>query len=322
MDENLLGYLLKSLEPDEHRAVEDHLQAHPEARAKLELLERAAAPLAADAEEAALPPGLTLNTLARIAEHKCRPLPAAPRMPVSQFSPGGRPWMRRADVLAAAALLVIVGGLALPALTRAYLNRDRVACENNLKNVWASLQEYSEHTPDHAFPMVEAKGPRSVAGVFVPLLHDAGTFGSATLVGCPAVAADREAPSGVSMADLEAAYNRDEQEFDRLGRDLAGGYAYTLGYRNGPVLVGLCAKDPGTLPIVADLPAGGGNSPNHGGYGQNVLYIGGNVRWCVQRNVGEAGDDIYLNKHNFLSAGENRSDTVLGPGDARPSAPE
>ena len=72
MDENLVGYLLKSLEPDEQHAVEAHLETHPDARAKLELLERALAPLSADAEEPEPTPGLALTTLARIAEHKCR----------------------------------------------------------------------------------------------------------------------------------------------------------------------------------------------------------------------------------------------------------
>ena len=68
-------------------------------------------------------------------------------------------------------------------------------------------------------------------------------------------------------------------------------------------------------------PAGLGMTPGarrHGGAGQNVLYIGGNVRWCVQRTVGQDRDDIYVNKFNLLRAGEGRSDTVLGPGDARP----
>lgn len=320
MDENLLGYLLKSLEPDEQRAVEAHLEGHQASRAKLELLERAVAPLAADAEQAEPPADLVVGTLARIAEHKCKPLPAAPRVPVSQYSPSGRPRVRRADLLAAAVLLVIVGGLSLPALMRAYEKRDRIACENNLKTVWSALQEYSDRTPDHAFPKVEAQGPQSVAGVFVPVLRESGTLAPAMLVSCPAIAPPAGAAS-ISLADLKAAYLRDEDEFDRLSRDVAGGYAYSLGYRNGDNLVGLCANDPGTLPIVADLPAGLGNSANHGGSGQNVLYIGGNVRWCVNRTVGEAGDDIYVNKHNVLGAGEDRSDTVLGPGDAHPTAP-
>jgi hypothetical protein len=317
MDENLVGYLLKALEPDEQAAVEAHIEAHPEARAKLELLERALAPLAADAEETEVRPGLAMATLARIAEHKCRPLPAAPGAPRSQVVPSG--WrLRRADVAAAAAVLLVAAGITLPAVLFARQQVERVECQNNLKNSWQALQAFADQSPDHAFPKIEAEGPRSVAGAFVPMLHDAGMFSGPVLVSCPSRPV-QAMPAGVSLADLNAAYATNQEEFNRLARNLSGGYAYTLGYRNGPALVGLTANDPDSLPIMADLPAGNGNSPNHGGTGQNVLYIGGHVRWCVQRTVGEAGDDIYVNKHNYLSAGEGRSDTVLGPGDARPA---
>jgi hypothetical protein len=323
MDENLVGYLLKVLEPEEQSAVEAHLEGNADARGKVELLERVLAPLAADAEGPTPPSGLTLATLARIAEHKCRPAAPPPAPPRTSLAPtGGWLRLRRADVFAAAALLVIVGGLALPILLESRKERDRVECENNLRTVWGALAEYSGRTPDQAFPMVEEHGPKSVAGAFVPILHDAGLLTDTHLVNCPARPVQAQ-PTNVTLADLESAYKNDAEDFARLGRDLAGGYAYSLGYRNGQQLVGLHATDPGTLPILADLPAGGGNSLNHGGSGQNVLYIGGNVRWCVLRTVGESGDDIYVNKHNFLRAGEGRSDTVLGPGDARPAdAPE
>ncbi len=317
MDENLVGYLLKSLEPDEQRAVEAHLEAHPESRAKLEQLERALAPLAADAEDPEPPPGLALAALARVAEHKCRPLPAAPR-PVRE-QPAATGWfrLRRADALAAAALLVVAAGLALPALVRVYEARDRAACAENLHQVWGALAAYSDQRPGRPFPMVESSGPRSVAAVFVPLLRDAGTLDGTFRVACPA----RPEPTPVanaSLADLEAAYQRGGEEYGRLARNLAGGYAYSLGYRDGATLAGLRAGDDNALPVVADFSPGDGNSPNHGGTGQNVLYIGGNVRWCAARTVGFAGDDIYVNKHNQIHAGEGRVDTVLGPGDASP----
>ena len=71
---------------------------------------------------------------------------------------------------------------------------------------------------------------------------------------------------------------------------------------------------------MADRPhdGGRGNSPNHGGAGQNVLYIGGQVRWCVGPNVGVGRDDIYLNLNNRVLAGEQHFDSVLGPSDATP----
>ena len=52
---------------------------------------------------------------------------------------------------------------------------------------------------------------------------------------------------------------------------------------------------------------GGGNSINHGG-GQNVLFVGGHVRWCTQPTVGVENDHIYLNQRRVIQAGVRRSD--------------
>ena len=57
---------------------------------------------------------------------------------------------------------------------------------------------------------------------------------------------------------------------------------------------------------------------NHGGSGQNVLYVGGHVRWAAQPTVGEEGDNIYVNRLNRVGAGVCRPDSVLGASDARP----
>ena len=70
---------------------------------------------------------------------------------------------------------------------------------------------------------------------------------------------------------------------------------------------------------MADAPAGGspflGNSANHGGEGQNVLFLDGHMVFCKTRNVGIEGDDIYLNRAGRQAAGLDAKDAVLG-GDA------
>ena len=49
-----------------------------------------------------------------------------------------------------------------------------------------------------------------------------------------------------------------------------------------------------STPILADRPPaqGWGNSPNHGGTGQNVLFVGGNVGFFTTRTVGPENDEI------------------------------
>jgi prepilin-type processing-associated H-X9-DG protein len=79
-----------------------------------------------------------------------------------------------------------------------------------------------------------------------------------------------------------------------------------------------------SMPLVADRPPYGigqgaiGNSPNHNGWGQNVLYQDGHAGYWKTRNVGYAGDDIYLNKDLKVGAGKDRRDSVLGGSAAQP----
>ncbi len=317
MDENLVGYVLKALDAREEAAVEAHLRAHPEARARLEALERALAPLAADAEAPQPPPGLALGALARVAEVRCRELPPAPPPSRHQLLPGGRRWGRRADLAVAAVLLILVGGLSLPGLVHQWRLYQRQACAENLRKFWGGLEAYGDQH-EGQFPNVEERGPRAVAGIFVPALRDAGVLPEGVSATCPA--AGRRAPAAYSVADLEALYQTSRPDFDAAARQLAAGYAYSLGYREGGTHYGLTRSSGDGLPIVADVqPFRDGNSVNHGGAGQNVLYIGGNVRWCTERTVGVDRDDIYLNREYQVLAGVNRTDTCLGPANASPA---
>src|SRR5262245_15974839 len=190
MEENLVGYLLHSLDPDTHRQVEEYLLDHPEARGRLELLRRALDPLAADADDAP-PPGLWVRTLAHVARHQCRQpevvqsapprpspnrvLPRAPWPRPAQGAGAARSLLRRADVLVAAVLLLVVGGVALTWVGRSWYNQHVYACQNNLRQLHQALWAYSDQH-DGEFPRVEAQPPRNVAGIFAPALNDSGVL--------------------------------------------------------------------------------------------------------------------------------------------------
>jgi hypothetical protein len=319
MEENLVGYLLKALDDDTHRQVEACLRESPELRARLELLRRALAPLAVDRQAPEPRPGLVLSTLARVAEYRCRKLPDAPPPPRGQSAPLARSWMRRADALVAALLLVVLGGIGLSFVL--HLWRDyygRTACQENLLRLWMGLQRYCD-VHDGNFPKVEEKGPHGVAGIFVPVLGDNGMLGADVSVGCPAQG--RQPPHHRSVREMEELYARDPVAFRMEARRLAGGYAYTLGYVDASGYHGLRRDLGDHFPIVADRLdfLTQTNSANHGGRGQNVLYIGGHVAWRTNRFAGINGDDIFVNRDNQLLAGKGREDTVLGPGDASPT---
>jgi hypothetical protein len=314
MDEHLIGYLLNALDPVTHQRVEAYLHGHPDARARLALLEEALAPLAEDADDPEPPSNLCGTTLACIAEYRCA-LPVAPRPSSHQRGLPPRRWARPIDWLVAAVLLVLVGGVCVPLLARQWREQQRLACANNLRQFWVALQVYADRS-NNEFPRVEADGPRSIAGVFVPILGDAGLLNEVSIT-CPAQR-QRE-PLPYTLAELEQLYRDAPGRFRTVASNLAGHYAYCLGYEDGQSLRGLRRDTGDGLPILADRSGADAlNSNNHGGAGQNVLYVGGNVRWCAQPTVGLDGDNIYVNHHNRVRAGVCISDTVLGASDARP----
>lgn len=328
MDENLVGYLLKALDAETQREVEASLWKSPELRTRLQLLERSLAPLDADREAPEPGAGLVLSTLARIAEFQCRKLPDAPPPPRSQPVPVSRPWLRRADMLVAALLLIVLGGIGTPFLL--HLWRDyhgRAECRNNLMLIWQGLQTYCD-SHEGNYPRIEAEGPRSAAGIFVPMLGDSGMLSPDFSVACPAQ--ERRRPQQRSVRDMEELYQSNPEAFRFEARQLAGGYAYTLGYRDalgGYHGLNCKAVDSGNLkllPIVADRldTLKQLNSANHGGIGQNVLYLDGHVEWRSNRNAGIGGDDIFVNWDNQVLAGKSREDSVLGSGDASPGPRE
>lgn len=300
MNENLVGYVLESLDPESRREVDDYLAQHPEAQAHLELLRKALEPLAADTDPIEPPSGLWVRTLSRIAEHSCRPLPAAPMNGFSRSESGGRSRWRRADVLVAAGLLLCVGLLIPPGLSLVRDRQDRINCEDNLRRLHGALVDYGEnHNGD--LPMV--RDGNTVAETLMPLLRKASNREDGALP-CPA---------NQRLRGALQAYGP------------AGCYSYSLGFRDDNGLHGLRLGDDGNLPILGDrpfirtnVPFGQlrDNSPNHGG--QNILHVDGHVSFSKQLTAGVNGDDIFHNRNGEVAAGLDHADTVLGTNNDQP----
>jgi prepilin-type processing-associated H-X9-DG protein len=327
MDENLVGYLLKALDPEAEREVEGYLRTHPEARARLDLLRQALQPLAADADGQPAPPrDLRARTLARVAAHQCRNLPRAPLPPRSQVASGRRGW-RRSDLLAAAAVLVSAG-LFIPALaSQVQYHSKRLECANNLRVFGTALTDYADRAPplvrvQHrgTFPVIaELEEPCAVAGAVVPLLRQAGSLPAGANTRCPATG-----PRTSCTHTWDDLQKMDPQEINQYAPKWLDGYAYTLGHWDGN-RVKVHGRQSGRVPVMADGPPpdferlAGANSPNHRGKGQNVLYADGHVEFTPGRAHG--GDDIYLNHDRKVEPGLHLGDAVLGGGGVRVSPP-
>jgi hypothetical protein len=323
MDEQLLGYLIDALEPDERREVESYLQLNPEANEQLENLRLALEPLASDAEPIDPPDGLWLRTLARVGEHNKRPaLPAAPITAGSRALAAPRTWWRRADVLVAASILLCVGLLVPPGITKLRFQAAITACQENLRSLYVALAAYSDHH-NGEFPDVAhaAPPPRNTASVFIPVLRESQLLSENVSIRCPT--ADGQTSSTATLHDVR---HMSPQEFERYVQSMAGCYAYSLGYtdENGVHALRLVADHASFMPILADCPPNDvamgnpGNSAAHEGLGQNVLFIDGHCRFTTVRTVGLKRDDIYLNLDGKVGAGKTDWDAVLGSPDSRP----
>ena len=311
MNDHLLDYLLDRLDKPAKLQVETRLQADESARRQLELLRQALLPLAAD-DEVTAPPHLSARTIARVAEYACRQLPMAPAP--ARTESASRPWWRRADVLVAASLLAVFAGIGIPLIARMRAAPAIAECQENMRKFYFAMRDYED---THKQPFSLEKSPHNVAGIVVPMLQDAGMLASDFSVRCPG-----QGPFQTCSLTLEQIKNMSPEQFAQQAPNLLASYAYTLGYReNGvwhPINRAENTADNSVL-IFADNPPANvitGNSSNHGGRGQNVLFHDGHAQFMTIRTYDR--DDIYLNNDSHVAAGKGARDFVLGNSASKP----
>jgi prepilin-type processing-associated H-X9-DG protein len=322
MDENLIGYLLGTLDPESNRQVEDHLADNPDSAAKLELLRQAIEPLAADKDTIDPPADLSMRTIGLVAQHVVATegsVATAPS-PVADFvralvqkqptSPSTPTYPRRASEASPVTYgrrnLIAAGGLAaalllvgFAAIMTARQTREVLACQNNMR-VWNQGLNAFADVHDNRLPQVR---PDEDVRAAWKKLQDAGAVPVDAVYVCPGVEhSNMGAPAGPSSS----------------GPPLMD-YAYTLGYWDRGQLHGLTrGGENDQFPILADAPERRDREtfPINHRKGQNVLFAGGHVRFCTNPFVGPEvdgkGDDIFFNTSYQPHAGTHRWDCVLG----------
>jgi hypothetical protein len=309
MREELVGYLIDALEPDQRAAVEAQLAVDPHLQRDLEVLRGSLTILQWDREHFDPPAGLAART--------CQFVAMQANTTIAPAVPSASRW-RMADLVVAAGIFIAASMLFFPAIYHSRYSSQVAACENNLRRIGQALAEYSGlHNGN--FP--DLSGRHSAAGVYAVKLMDQGLVSEPEWFVCPgSPLADKIHQFHIpSLKELESA---PREKLVELENSMGGSYGYNLGYvgENGEYqpTKNLHRKN---FAMMADAPVTGTDKPyslNHGGWGQNVLFEDGHVDYLKTCNADGCPDNIFLNDQGRMAAGIHPNDAVIGPSAARP----
>lgn len=308
MNQDLLEYVLNQDEAEQRGVIEARLRADPAAARQVESLRKFLEVLGVDSEQPAPPTDLVIRTIGRVAEYICQHETTTPSQDpliddlMKRMTP--ERWRdvaevldraelpsrgRRADWIVAGSIFAVAVGLLFAGIPYLRQRSDLMGCQNQMRVAYGALESYADRHEGN-YPQVGERPPYQTAASYLTILRDSGSVPGNTVFACPA--AQPKYPAT---------------------------YAYTLGYHtaNGKI-VGLRHNDEdGTdsLAVLADRPSPErvGPNPDHR-YGQNVLYMGGNVRFSTTSMAGPNRDDIYHDWDGQIGAGSNMYDVVLGMG--------
>lgn len=270
-----------------------------------------------DSEDPEPPDGLADRTLDRLLRHAEEPK-------ILEFAPE-RPRFRWADVGVAAAMMLIGLMSLVPAVRHQQMKVDQLACGDNLRQIGLALNQYANSF--HTYPYVDPACPASYVGTAFVLLSDAGLLHDHSTLHCPCESGRVARPN---LPNYPEVLGREQSVPGICRNDVRADYAYHLGVKvdgGPPAALPFGGND--RVPLAADqppfrldspsLPPGAcgeilnGNSLNHGGSGQNVLFSDGRVEWRRIRWISQDDLDIFLNQDKNIRPGVHVKDAVLTP---------
>jgi hypothetical protein len=291
----------------------------PESQKELAALRRQLKSLAILRQDFAPPPGLAERTCRFVAEHRAAPMPAKGRLRPETAPPSWISRMSWLDMAMAATVLVAAGLLIFPAVQNARFRSHLAACQDNLRDLGQSLNQYSQ-THGGYLPAVPSQGKLAAAGIYAPVLAQNGLLTEVNRVICPesSLAARKNGFRVPTYGELELTPSA---KLVDLRPTMGGSYGYNLGYtRNGEYHpTKNLYRD--NFAIMSDAPSINGvnlQSTNHGGRGQNVLFENGSVKFLTATKSPGSNDDIFTNDNGQVAAGLNPNDSVLGSSNTAP----
>jgi hypothetical protein len=305
--QNLFDYHLGQLEPHERTQVETALAQDGTLAERARRLGEHLT-LLLDAGEGPEPPaGLVGRTMYRIAHHEG---PRAMSMP-------GTPSFRWTDLAVAAVVLIAGLGTLLPALGMAKRSRGNLQCVANLMGLGQGLNSFASAHGRYPEPAT----PGSPVGSYMYPLLETNAVSSPAVLSCPS---GKFQTASLAESDWRGWMQTPDRPSAECRAFMKRVYSYNPGYDHGKGHNGPISWEERTAwnhPLSADGPGldqwgrvSPGNSPNHGGRGQYVLYTDGTVRYLTRRSVPE-DRDIYLNDRKQLAYGLHERDSVLFPGE-------
>ena len=351
--EQLLGYLLDALDDSERGSFQRRLIREPDLRGELASVGERLRPLRTAVIEFEPPPGLAERTCRLVTvvsrewetfaprvvsgdllsgtSNRLSRLPhAAGRRTMSEAPtpPGWISRFRLVDLAASAAMLVVAAMLIFPAIGESRFNSRVAACQSRLQDLGVAMADYSDRH-DGYFPRIPAKGKLATAGVYAPLLADAGLLKDSSQLSCPGLGAVRHETFRLPTTDQ--LHSASEEQLADLRPRMGGDFGYTLGYvedgryhntKNlGRSHFALMSDAPGKISDGSyGSPSGAGlQSLNHGGRGQNVLFEDGRVTFVsTGRSAAKDGDHFFTNDDGLIAAGTHRDDSVIAPSNTAP----
>jgi hypothetical protein len=263
MRDDLIGFVLGALEPDEHEAIRQRAEQDRELQRQVQWVERCLQPLAAMRDEVVPPRGLAARTCQHLltvtggaVEEEAR-TPAAWEAalvaPPGEDAPPGGPLTRApawgndrtewsgesrqwtlADFVVAAGVCLAVSCLFFPAISNSRHNMQLAHCTNNMRQLGSSLDDFSR-TAGGYFPVIPPAGNLSFSGVYAAKLAAKGLVSDSRVFLCPAKG-NTVVLKIPPLQDIAAAQG---PRLVTWHRTMGGDYAYTLGFVRQGQLYGI-----------------------------------------------------------------------------------
>ena len=350
MHEDLLGYLLGALEPDEMQRVSDWLRDHPEAQEQLAEIERSLRPLEEGFQAIEGPSDdLLARTLAAIPEGVPPTADevlaaSAPKVTltdvdlVGEAGSGGSRWNVMDSIgglLSVATLLALL----LPTIAAGRGEARKTACQDHLRGLGTTLMQYVFRNDQGRLPEVAQSGPEAFAGMYAIRLAEEGLLEDVDQRWCPSAdlpvadlpvmdPADQSSRLGnqgfdslTALPTVKALHTLSVNDLRQVQRLAGGHYAYTLGVIGDQGYASPRYEARASFAVMADAPLGHSSQSgdqakmrfSHGGEGINVLYEDGAVRFIRAAALDSMPDHPLFNHIGNSEAGVNIDDASLAP---------